>query len=400
MFRLVWCSSIRVAHRPLRGCRMFLGTQFNLSNPNDEKLRQIIQSSNLGKSTPDLDQTVKTKTIANDIKETNDNKEENSSKDDFNKQDAEMFSVKLKQDIKERVEKLPSQREELRNTINKKVDTYMDSLQQTIFKATSALNDVTGYSAIEQLKLTIDSLEQELKDAKQTVKGAKDKYTKAIQERSLLQKEINELLTRKHNWSQNDLERFTELYRNDHVNEQGEISAQEQLTKAEQLVDSIQLKLTQLILTRYHEEQIWSDKIRRASTWGTWFLMGFNIMLFVVATFIVEPWKRRKMVGSFEDKVKQAILDFSDEQRGKMDKIITNQTRQDSKDISGPVYRVEFPMLSWAGMKRSIKGTYQALVSPEITGLQFDKAEFGVLVSLVSLVTGITFSMITYTFIK
>lgn len=400
MFRLVWCSSIRVAHRPLRGCRMFLGTQFNLSNPNDEKLRQIIQSSNLGKSTPDLDQTVKTKTIANDIKETNDNKEENSSKDDFNKQDAEMFSVKLKQDIKERVEKLPSQREELRNTINKKVDTYMDSLQQTIFKATSALNDVTGYSAIEQLKLTIDSLEQELKDAKQTVKGAKDKYTKAIQERSLLQKEINELLTRKHNWSQNDLERFTELYRNDHVNEQGEISAQEQLTKAEQLVDSIQLKLTQLILTRYHEEQIWSDKIRRASTWGTWFLMGFNIMLFVVATFIVEPWKRRKMVGSFEDKVKQAILDFSDEQRGKMDKIITNQTRQDSKDISGPVYRVEFPMLSWAGMNRSIKGTYQALVSPEITGLQFDKAEFGVLVSLVSLVTGITFSMITYTFIK
>ena len=34
-----------------------------------------------------------------------------------------------------------------------------------------------------------------------------------------IHKEVNELLTRKHNWSLNDLERFTELYRNDHENE-------------------------------------------------------------------------------------------------------------------------------------------------------------------------------------
>lgn len=61
------------------------------------------------------------------------------------------------------------------------------------------------------------------------------------------------------------------------------------------------------ILARYHEEQIWSDKIRRASTWGTWGLMGFNVLLFIVVQLGLEPWKRRRLVGGFEEKVREVI---------------------------------------------------------------------------------------------
>lgn len=124
------------------------------------------------------------------------------------------------------------------------------------------------------------------------MKKCKQEYGEAIQRRSHSQREVNELLTRKHNWSPHDLERFTELYRNDHQNENYEQSCEKKLEEAELKVDGIQLKLTQLILTRYHEEQIWSDKIRRSSTWGTWVLMGLNVLLFVIATFFVEPWNR------------------------------------------------------------------------------------------------------------
>lgn len=67
--------------------------------------------------------------------------------------------------------------------------------------------------------------------------------------------------------------------------------------------------MTGLISARYHEEQIWSDKIRRASTWGTWVLMGFNMFLFLVVQLGLEPWKRKRLVGSFEDKVKSALED-------------------------------------------------------------------------------------------
>jgi She9 / Mdm33 family len=58
---------------------------------------------------------------------------------------------------------------------------------------------------------------------------------------------------------------------------------------------------------RYHEEQIWSDKIRRASTWGTFALMGINVVLFVVVQIGLEPWRRKRLVRGFEEKVKEVV---------------------------------------------------------------------------------------------
>ena len=66
-------------------------------------------------------------------------------------------------------------------------------------------------------------------------------------------------------------------------------------------------RLSASILARYHEEQIWSDKIRRMSTWGTWGLMGVNILLFLVFQIGVEPWRRKRLVKGFEDKVMEAL---------------------------------------------------------------------------------------------
>lgn len=118
---------------------------------------------------------------------------------------------------------------------------------------------------------------------------------------------MNELLQRKHAWSASDLERFTSLYRSDHANEQAERAAQEALTGAERRAEEAAAKLGKSILARYHEEQIWSDKIRRMSTWGTWGLMGVNVLLFLVFQIGVEPWRRRRLVKGFEEKVMEAL---------------------------------------------------------------------------------------------
>lgn len=118
---------------------------------------------------------------------------------------------------------------------------------------------------------------------------------------------MNELLQRKHAWSASDLERFTSLYRSDHANEQAETAAQEALAGAERRAEEAAAKLSKSILARYHEEQIWSDKIRRMSTWGTWGLMGVNVLLFLVFQIGVEPWRRRRLVKGFEEKVMEAL---------------------------------------------------------------------------------------------
>lgn len=149
--------------------------------------------------------------------------------------------------------------------------------------------------------------ENHVRESRAAVRAAKEAYQLAINRRSASQREVNELLQRKHDWEPSDAERFTSLFHSNHANEQEEAAAQEHLTRAEQVTDEAQSLLTKNILTRYHEEQIWSDKIRSASTWVTWALMGFNVFLFVIVQLGLEPWRRRRLVGGFEEKVREVI---------------------------------------------------------------------------------------------
>ena len=150
-------------------------------------------------------------------------------------------------------------------------------------------------------------LEERVRTTRASVQKAKADYTTAIALRSASQREVNELLQRKHSWSPSDLERFTTLYRSDHANEVAENSAQELVVIAERQAEEASSRLSATILARYHEEQIWSDKIRRMSTWGTWGLMGVNVLLFMVFQVAIEPWRRKRLVKGFEEKVMEAL---------------------------------------------------------------------------------------------
>lgn len=76
---------------------------------------------------------------------------------------------------------------------------------------------------------------------------------------------------------------------------------------AEREAEEAATQLSKSILSRYHEEQVWSDKIRRMSTWGTWGLMGVNVLLFLIFQIGVEPWRRHRLVKGFEEKVIEAL---------------------------------------------------------------------------------------------
>ncbi|KAL8713001.1 MAG: hypothetical protein Q9220_002861 [cf. Caloplaca sp. 1 TL-2023] len=183
----------------------------------------------------------------------------------------------------------------------------MDNVQSSLFTATQHLNHLTGYTPIESLKSQITIQESHLQQTRSTLSAARTAYTNAINTRSTSQREVNALLQRKHTWSSADLERFTSLYRSDHANEVAESSAHDALVKAEREAEEASGRLSESILKRYHEEQIWSDKIRRMSTWGTWGLMGVNVLLFLVFQLGLEPWRRRRLVKGFEEKVEQVL---------------------------------------------------------------------------------------------
>lgn len=79
----------------------------------------------------------------------------------------------------------------------------------------------------------------------------------------MLQREVNDLLQRKNNWLESDVSRFTELVRQDHLNEHRERDSKIEVTREEESVERKIGEMMQAILKRYHEEQVWSDKVRR-----------------------------------------------------------------------------------------------------------------------------------------
>ncbi|CAG8496792.1 13221_t:CDS:2 [Ambispora gerdemannii] len=173
--------------------------------------------------------------------------------------------------------------------------------QEALSAASKALNEFTGYSDVEKLKEKVIRQENEFLKTRQRLSLAKRAYEDAIAARSATQHEINDLLQRKHQWTHEDVTRFTALYRTEHLNEQTEAAAQEEYIECEKQVEKEYTELTKSIMLRYHEEQIWSDKIRSASTYGTIGLMALNVVLFICVQTVFEPMKRQKLADKFED---------------------------------------------------------------------------------------------------
>ncbi|PNY23540.1 Sensitive to high expression protein 9, mitochondrial [Tolypocladium capitatum] len=203
---------------------------------------------------------------------------------------------------------LPPTMDSRRSKLNQRLSTLMDNLQSRVLTASHVFNNITGYSAIEVIKVENEALEVQLADAKSRVRTARHAYKSSNTKRATTQREVTTLLARKDSWSPADLERFTQLYRTDHVLEGEVAGAQEALTEAEAEEQSLGQRLNVGILKRYHEEQIWSDRIRKASGWSTLGLIGMNLLLFVVLQFVAEPWRRKRLVRGIVE-VEKGVLE-------------------------------------------------------------------------------------------
>ncbi|KAJ1719740.1 sensitivity to high expression protein she9, partial [Coemansia biformis] len=179
--------------------------------------------------------------------------------------------------------------------------------QDWVSWAGAVLNEVTGYQQIAQLKAQVEASGDQFRAARKQLHKVKAQHTQTIKDRIANQREISSLLQRKHLWSEDDVARFTDLYRSEHQSESAEQKSATELKEAESLVDRRYDELVSAIRQRYHEEQIWSDKIRRASTYGTWTVLCMNIIALLMAQAIFEPRKRRKIIAGVEEKLVEAV---------------------------------------------------------------------------------------------
>jgi sensitive to high expression protein 9 len=136
---------------------------------------------------------------------------------------------------------------------------------------------------------------------------------------SASQRELNDLLQRKHTWSSSDVERFTLLVREDHQSSSAATHAKDEVERLEAEADKAFDGLMRAILQRYHEEQTWSDKLRSLSSYTQLLVLGVNALLFLGAVAVVEPWKRRRMVQGFEGRVREMTAELGSTFRAEID---------------------------------------------------------------------------------
>lgn len=147
-----------------------------------------------------------------------------------------------------------------------------------------------------------------------------------MQIRATSQRDLTDLLQRKSTWSSEDVSRFTSLVHQDHLNTLAESSSKASSQVADDALEREFGALTQIILERYHEEQVWSDKIRSASTYGSMVVLGVNVFVFLAAIVIVEPWKRKKLAEALGRRVEALAV----ETRGMVG---TMQTHLDKQEL-------------------------------------------------------------------
>ncbi|KAJ3813475.1 Mdm33 family-domain-containing protein, partial [Lentinula aff. lateritia] len=194
----------------------------------------------------------------------------------------------------------------------RRADNFTGATKVRLSGLGAELNKVTGYEEIDALKRQVVKQEARIETTRQAARTAKVNHDEAVVRRSKSQREVNDLLQRKSSWTDEDVIRFTSLVREDHLLEQEEARAKLAVEEAENAVENEFTELMRSILARYHEEQVWSDKIRSASTYGQLAVLGLNMFVFILAIVLVEPWKRKRLAQTFEKKVEELNEEYKE----------------------------------------------------------------------------------------
>lgn len=164
-------------------------------------------------------------------------------------------------------------------------------------------NDFSGYADINALKEQVEVKAERLKTLQQEKDAAKEVYIQAVSDRSVSQRRVNDLLSRKSTWRDSDLMEYTSLLHSEHSHAKAEEQSQLEYERAEDNMQRGFDDLMRSVMRRYHEEHIWSDRVRSISTYVSVGLGALNVLVFILALFIVEPYKRRRLAQTLESRL-------------------------------------------------------------------------------------------------
>lgn len=164
----------------------------------------------------------------------------------------------------------------LQSTLSTQRALYEPRLRSELSRLGAKWNTYSGYDAIESAKQRVISAETQLSSLRKQLSSARSKYLETVDQRSNSQKTINDLLQRKASWSDEDLIKYTSLLRSEHSEARAEELAREEFDRAERQVAQAWDLVVKSTLERYHDEQVWSDRVRNVSSYTQLAVVGLN----------------------------------------------------------------------------------------------------------------------------
>jgi len=234
-------------------------------------------------------------------------------------------------------------------------------------------NDYSGYAEINALKEQVQRQSDRLSELQHNKNVAKMVYLQAVSDRSASQRRINDLLSRKSSWKDDDLTEYTTLLHSEHNHVRAEKRSQHEYERTESEMQRGFDDLMRSVMRRYHEEHLWSDRVRSISTYVSVGLGILNVMVFILALFFVEPFKRRRLAQTLETRLltsedafrerMQTVLVSVDERLANMESMLSlPDAPQSSTAHSIPKLGTNFLWVSDIFSWLSICGTYVAKV--------------------------------------
>ena len=220
------------------------------------------------------------------------------------------------------------------------VQSLLTRFRQSIPHAASLLNTLTGYDTVQTRKDQVLQKDKDLSAARTELSAVKSNYESIMTQRLKTQKEIHSLLQRQGSWTPTDVQRFTDLYKLDLDLEALENSTKAQYKDSSEAFDRAHTDYLSEIRERYIDEQIYSDKIRRVSTWWTMGLISFHLILFVTIQTMVEPRKKQALIQQMaleiadtldknQERVRQELSLIRQGMNANQESIVSSETKGD-----------------------------------------------------------------------
>lgn len=148
-------------------------------------------------------------------------------------------------------------------------------------KVLTFLSETSGEKEISHLKQQVNDISLQFDKVTQKVTSIRDQTVTLQSKYEDLQKEHLQLMMRRDSWSEVDIQRFADITSSEVHTKRELDTSRIQLKQCEDLQEKTKKEYMDAVRKRYHEEQLWQDKWRVISTYGTWILIGINSIVFL-----------------------------------------------------------------------------------------------------------------------